>query len=123
MLANPLAIGRRTLQQQILGGHQHSRRTVAALQRVAVAERGLEIGDLAGIGEAFDRFNNGPARLNGQRQASTNDISVQANRAGTTNAVLASDMCPRQMQMLPQKVCKTKSRRHECLDLFAINSQ
>ena len=43
--------------QQVLRRHQHARRAIAALQRVAVAEGGLQIGDLAAIGQSLDGLN------------------------------------------------------------------
>ena len=41
--------GSASLLQQVLRCYQHARRAVAALQRVAFAKRGLQIGDLAAI--------------------------------------------------------------------------
>src|SRR4051794_8702786 len=49
--------------QQILRRHQHSRRTKSALQRIAVAKRGLQVSNLAVIGQSFDRFNGRILRL------------------------------------------------------------
>jgi hypothetical protein len=50
MFADLLTIRRRTLPQQILRGHQHSGRTEAALQRIAIAKSCLQIGDFAAVG-------------------------------------------------------------------------
>src|SRR5262249_1942634 len=99
------------------------RRAVAALQRVAFAERGLKIGDFTAVGEPLDRFHRRTVCLNRKDQTRANDVTVQANRAGATNAMLASDMRSRQMLLLPQKVCKIETRRYLRLDVLAVNSE
>src|ERR1700744_1246668 len=45
--------------QEVLGGHQHPRRAEAALQRVALAERGLEVRYLSGVRQTLDRLDRG----------------------------------------------------------------
>ena len=76
------------------------------MQGVTVAERGLQIGDLAAVGQSFDRFDRCVLRLHRQHQARTNDLTIDAHRARATNLVLANDMCAGQFQMLPQEVSR-----------------
>ena len=89
MLTDLLAVRRRRLPQQILRRHQHARRAKAALQRVAIAEGGLQIGDLAAVGQPFDRLDRCVVRLHRQHQAGTNDLAVHAHGAGAANPMLA----------------------------------
>ena len=74
------------------------------MQRVAIAEYGLQIGDLAAVGQSFDGLNRGVVRLHRQHQAGTNDLSVHAHGAGTANPMLATDMRSGQLQMLSQEI-------------------
>ena len=64
--------------QQLLRGQQHAGRAEAALQGVALLERGLQVGDLAGIGHAFDRFHARAVALHRQHQAAAHDHAVDA---------------------------------------------
>ena len=111
----------RRLLQQILCRHQHSRRTEAALQRVAVAERRLQIGDLTAVGQSFDRLNRCVMRLYRQHQAGAHDFAVDAHGAGAANPVLAPDMRAGQFQMLPQEVRQIQPRQHMRIDALAID--
>src|SRR6185295_4633112 len=47
MLADCVATGHAALGEQVLRGEQHRRRAEAALQRVALAEGVLQVGDIA----------------------------------------------------------------------------
>src|SRR5207249_2814945 len=51
--------GARALAQEGRRAHQHSRRAVAALERVAVGERLLELGQLVLLRESLDRLDRG----------------------------------------------------------------
>ena len=63
MLADLLAVRlRHVCLSKILRRHQHARRAEAALQRIAVAKRGLQIGDLAAVGQSFDGLDRAPCR-------------------------------------------------------------
>ena len=92
MLANLFAIRHRGLFQQILRRHQHSRRTEATLQGVAIAERCLQIGDLAAVGQPFDRFDRTALHLYRQNQTGAHDLAVDAYGARAANPVLTTDM-------------------------------
>ena len=74
---------------------QHARRAVAALQRIAALERRLQIGDDAGIRQAFDGFDLGAVALHGKNEATAHHIAVEPHRAGAAHAVLAADMACR----------------------------
>ena len=76
MFSNLLSIRLRRLVQQVLRRHQHSRCAETALQSVAVAERGLQIGDFTAVGQSLDRLNRCIFRLNRQDQAGANDLAA-----------------------------------------------
>ena len=122
MLADPLAgPARPRCFKQILRGHQHSGRAIAALQRVAVAKSGLQIGDLAAVGQPLDGLNGRAVRLHRQHQAGTNDLAIDAHRARAANAVLAADMGSGQLQMLAQEVRKIEPRQNVRIDALAVD--
>ena len=116
MLADALAVGLGFVKQQILRREQHAGRTEATLQRVAITKRSLEIGDLAAIGQSLDGLDGRAMRLRRQHQAGTNDIAIDANRAGAAHTMLAADMSPRQLQMLAQEIRQIEARHHLRID-------
>ena len=94
---------------------------IAALQRIAVAERGLQIGDLAAVGQPFDGLDRCAVRLHRQHQAGTHDLAVHAHRAGAANPMLAADMSTGQLQMLAQEIRQIEPRQHVRIDALAID--
>ena len=104
VLADLRAIRLRLLPQQVLRRDQHARRAVAALQRIALAERVLQIGDLAAVGQPFDRFHCTTIRLHGQRQAGAHDLAIEAHGAGAADAMLATDMGAGETEVVAQEV-------------------
>src|SRR5215470_262593 len=121
MIAYPVAARLGMLLEQVLRGHQHSGRAVTALQCIAIAKGGLQIGDLAAIRQAFDRLDMRTIRLNREHQACPYDLAVQANRASAAHAMLAADMRSGQMQVLAQKVREIEPRQNICIDAFAVD--
>ena len=115
----PIRLG--LLLQQILRGHQHARRAEAALQRIAIAKRRLQIGDLAAVGQSLDGLDGGAVRLHRQHQAGAHDLAIDAHRAGAANPMLAADMRSRQLQMLAQEIRQIKPRQNLRLDALAID--
>src|SRR5450631_2233426 len=112
MFAYPLPVRFGLLLQQIMRSYQHSRGAKAALQRVAFAESGLQVGDLAAIGQSLDGLNGGAVRLHRQHQAGANDLSIHAHRTCTANSMLTTDMSSRKLQMLPQKIRQIEPRQN-----------
>ena len=83
---------------------------IAALQRVALDERLLQIGDLAGIGHALDGVDARAVALHRQHQAAAHDHAVDAHRAGAAHAVLAADMAAGEREVLAQEVDQRLAR-------------
>jgi len=59
--------------------------------------------------------------LHRQHQAGPHDLAVDAHRAGAANAMLATDMRARQLQVLAQEVRQIKPRQNQRLDALAID--
>jgi hypothetical protein len=110
------------LLQQILRRHQHSRRTEAALQRVALPECRLQIGNLAAVGDPLDRLNCRIVRLYRKQQAGTDDIAIDADRTCTAHPVLATDMRAGQLEMLAKKVRQVQARQYIRFNTFTIDA-
>ena len=121
MLADLLAVRLGLLLQQILRGHQHSRRAVTALQCIAIAKRGLQIGDLAAVGQSLDGLDRCAVRLHRQHQAGTNDLAVHAHGAGAADPVLATDMGSGQLQLLTQEIRQIEPRQNMRIDALAVD--
>src|SRR5437899_7579110 len=121
MLAYPRPIGLGFLLQQVLCGDKHSRRAKAALQSVAIAKGGLQVGDLAAVGQSFNGYDRCAVRLHRQHQAGTNDLAVHAHRARPANPMLATDMCSSQLQMLAQEVRQVETRQNMRIDGFTVD--
>src|SRR5215475_6775139 len=121
MIAYPVTARLGLLLQQVLRGHQHSRRAVAALQSIAIAKGGLQIGDFAAVGQAFDRLDIRTIRLNREHQACPDDLAVHPNRASAAYAMLAANMRSRQMQVLAQKVREIEPRQNMRIDALAVD--
>src|SRR5258705_5389822 len=121
MLAYALPIRLGFLLQQILRGDKHTRRAKAALQRVAISKCGLEVGDLAAVGQSFNGYDRCAVCLHRQHQAGTNDLTVDAYRASAANPMLATDMRSGQLQMLAQEVGQVETRQNMRIDAFTVN--
>src|SRR6202171_6862980 len=121
MLAYLFPIRISMLLQQILRGHQHCRRAKAALQRIAIAKGGLQIGDLTAVGQSLDGLDRCAVCLHRQHQAGTNDLAVDAHRTRAADPMLATDMRPCQLQMLPQEVRPIETRLNMRPDASTID--
>src|SRR5260370_15836999 len=121
MLPYPCAIRCRMVCQQVLRCHHQSRRAKPALQRITIAKGGLQIGDPAAVGKSLDGLDRCAVRLHRENQAGTNDLTVHADRTCAANPMLAPDMRPGQLKMLPQEVCQIETRQNMRIDALTIN--
>ena len=96
---------------------------IAALQRVALLERGLQIGDLAGVGQAFDGLDLGAVALHRQHQAAAHDLAVDAHGAGAADAVLAADMAAGERQIVAQEIDQRLARLDALGDVLAVDGE
>src|SRR5262245_25860044 len=109
--------------QQILGRRQHAGCTEAALERIALLKGCLEIGNLARVGETFDRFYRGAVALGGEHQAAAHDLAVDAHGAGAAYTVFAADVAPGEKQIVAQVVDQCLARVDTTLHGFAVDHQ
>ena len=104
MLADRLAARRDARGQQFARADQDAGRAIAALQRVALLEGALKIGDRTGIRQALDGFHVRAVALHREGQAAADDLAIQQHRAGAAHAMLAADMTAGQRQILAKKI-------------------
>ena len=115
---------RRSLpQQQVLRGREHAGRAIAALQRVALLERRLQVGDFAGIRQALDGLDLGAVALHRQHQAAAHDLAVHPHGAGAADAVLAADMAAGERQILAQEIDQRLARLDALSDALAVDGE
>src|SRR5450759_4653837 len=112
-----------SLHEQVLRRRDHAGRAVAALQRVALFERHLQIGDFARIRNAFDGLDRGAVALHRQHQAAAHDLAVHAHGAGAAGAVLAADMAAGERQALAQEIDQRLARLDALPHLLAVDGQ
>src|SRR3712207_2771969 len=123
MLADCLTARPRLARQQLLRGEQHARGAVATLKGVALLERSLQIGRLAGVRDPFDGLDISPVRLNGEDKATSHDFSIKAHGACTADAVLATDMRACEAEFIADEIGQMRARGHHCSDPFMVDSQ
>ncbi len=104
MFADSVAARHAAARQQLVGADQHAGRAIAVLQRVALLERELPIGDGAGIGKALDSLHLGAVALHREHQTAADDLAVEQHRAGAADAVLAADMGAGERKIVAQEV-------------------
>ena len=92
--------------QQMMRGHQNSRRTEAALQSVSLMKRFLDIGNDATVAQAFDGFDVCAIRLHGKHQTGVHRQTIEQNEASPARPHFATEMRARQLQIPPQKIRK-----------------
>ena len=82
------------------------------MQRVAVAERVLQVGDLAAVGQPLDGLDRTAVRLHREHQAGAHDLAVDAHGAGAADAVLAADMGAGEPEVVAQEIGEIEPRLH-----------
>src|SRR5262245_56800678 len=123
MRPDRLAARHATAREQLLRGEQHAGRAVAALQRIARLECGLQVGDLALIGHALDGLDARAVALHREHQTTAHDHAIDAHRTGAADAVLAADMAAGEAQVLAQEIDQSLARIDALEHLLAIDGQ
>src|SRR5262245_37239830 len=111
------------LRQQLRAGHQHAGRAEAALQRVAVYERLLEVCNLAGVGQSLNGDNLRAVRLHRQHQAAAHDLAVHAQRAGAADAVLAAEVRAGQHKVHAHEIDQVLAHRHNARHMITVDGE
>ncbi len=104
MLADHITARHPAVSQKCLRADQHAGRAETALQRIAPLECLLEVGNDAGIRNAFDGLHLGAVALHGKDEAAAHDLVVDHHGAGAAHALLAADMAAGQPQILAQEI-------------------
>src|SRR5437660_801743 len=106
-----------------MGGEQQAGRAEAALRRIAGDELALQLGELAALGQPFDRVDPTAGNLRGEREAAARGMAVDQHRAGAADAVLAAEMRAGQLQLLAQKIRQMLARLDAALERFAVQGR
>src|SRR5262249_12784851 len=93
----------RILPQQLQSGHQKARRTISALQAVAIRESLLQWMQLSVLLESLHGGNLGSIGLHREGRARLYRAAVEQHRAGSAIRRVASDVCPGKFKRLPQE--------------------
>src|SRR5450631_381025 len=123
MFADFIAARHAAALQQILRCRNHAGRAVAALQRVALLEGQLQIGNFAGIRNALDGLDRGAVALHRQHQAAAHDLAVHPHGAGAADAMLAADMAAGERQILAQEIDQRLARFDALADALAVDGE
>src|SRR2546430_1021103 len=107
--------------QQGVRCDEHSRRAVAALQAVRLAEAVLQHAHRAvGPRETLDGGDAVAVRLHRVHEAGTHGFAVQHHRARAADAVLAADVRAGEEQVVAQPVDQRQARRHPGRSRLAV---
>jgi hypothetical protein len=90
------------------------------LQRVMLAERGLQWREVAVVRQAFNGYDFRAVHLRREHQACAHGVAIDQDRAGATHAMLASHMRARQAQVMTQAIGKREPGLNLDRDLLAI---
>ena len=123
MLADHITTRHAAARQKCLRADQHAGRAETALQRIAPLECLLQIGNDAGIRDAFDGFDFGAVALHGKDEAAAHHLAVDQHRAGAADAVLAADMAAGQSQILAQEIDQRLARLDALAHVLAVDAQ
>src|SRR5829696_1415057 len=106
--------------EQILGGHEHPRRAVPALQRMRLAERLLERMELVVLREPLDRVDRRAVGLDSQHHAALDRVAVVEDRARAAVARVAADVRSGQLQIVSDEVDEQPARLDLALVQLAV---
>ena len=101
----------------------HAGSAVAALQRIAAGELGLQRGGLAAVGDALDGFHREAVGLDREHEAAAHQLALEAHGAGAADAVLAAEMGAGETELLAQEVGQMDAGRDLGLDRLAVHVQ
>src|ERR1041384_82586 len=103
--------------EQLSRSHDHSRRTIAALQAVLLPETFLDRVEIAAGCHAFNRSHAGAVCLYGEHRARLNRLTVENHRAGAADLRFAANVGPGQSEHVSQVMDKQYTR----LDIVAMS--
>ena len=104
--------------------HQETGRAEAALQAVRLAERSLQWVQLAcRTGEGFNGLEFVSVGLDGKHDASADSLTVEQNRARTTDAVLAADVGAGEPELLADEIAQQQARFDFALMANAVDGE
>src|SRR5262249_3536819 len=119
--ADLVLAGLRVLLEEGIAGHEHTRRTVAALEPVLGHEAFLEGMELAVLLEPLHRHDLPAVGLHREYRAGLHGPAVQEDGAGAAVGRVAADVRAREPEDLPDQVYEEETRLDVRLELLAID--
>jgi hypothetical protein len=107
--------------EQVYGGHDHSRRAVAALQAVLFVEAFLHRVERSSGRDPLDRRDLRSIGLGRQDRARLNGPAVQMNRAGAALASIAAHVRAGELEIFSEEVDEQGARLDRGFVLYAVN--
>nr|UOZ97357.1 hypothetical protein NCPCFENI_01277 [Cupriavidus sp.] len=104
-------------------GQQHARGTEAALQRVMLEKRLLQVFENPSIGEPLDGTNLLSLCLNSQHEAAAHQGVIDQDGAGATDPMLAAQVRAREIEAFAQEIHQVHAGRDLCLYRFTVDLQ
>src|SRR5215813_4114999 len=118
----PLLARFRVLLEEGVAGHEHARRTVAALEPVLRHEAFLEGMELAVLLEPLHRHDLPAVGLHREHRTGLHGPAVEEDGAGAAVGRVAADVRAREPEDLADQVHEEETRLDVCLELLAIDS-
>src|SRR6266516_918467 len=102
---------------------QHAGCAEPALQRIAPPERVLQIGDDAGIRNAFDGLYIGAIALHREHETAAHHRVIEAHRTGAAYALFAADMRAGEPEIVAQEIDQRLAGLDPLTDFLAVDAQ
>ena len=118
-----LVVRDRQPQREVARADHHAGRAIAALQRMAAAERLTQLAGQFVVVEALDRRDVGACAGDGEGDAGPRRLAFQQHRARAADAVLATQMRSRQAAVFAQRIRQTQARRQRQLANSAVDGE
>ncbi len=114
--------------QQVVGSHQHARRTDAALCRAVDQEGFLQVGEgvvgrVLAAGETLDGLDTAAGDLAHRDQAGTDLPAVEPHGAGAAISGVAADLGTGQLEIVPQGRRQPRDRRTGPVHRLAVQDE
>ena len=108
--------------QHVHRGHEKPGGTEAALQGVVVPERLLQRMQFVAVGQALQRLDVGPIRLDREQQARPHAFAIYDDRARAAHTVFAAQMGRGQPEVVPEEIGQQPPRFDRAFVLPAVHA-
>ena len=120
---DPVGVRMGQASHHIVGRCEHSRRAVAALECVMIAEGAPELSHQWIVGKALDGAHVRPVAGGSKGDAGAHGAAVHIHRAGTADPLLAAEVGAREVVVLTHEVGKMGPWFHSAVDAASVEGQ